>query len=252
MDTPGDAVASIFMMVLATSGYLLPAIIAKCRNHYNRGAIFVLTLLGGWTLVGWIIAMVWAMLRQPTQPSNPVANAHPDRAESAQLPTPRKTPDNAAKVEIANNIADLLGVQLMILPEEYKDIEDKQGRIFRKYIGYVYGYIDAVLTTMGYDMSDMDIGVPITFHVLRKLFPNGRAERYIDFLIHNTNDPQVVIGTMHGGQQWFDYAKPGSKGAPMGLFGFILEEKELRTAPDACLEVARRPEGSVRESDAAS
>jgi hypothetical protein len=240
MDTPGDAIASIFMMVLATSGYLLPAIIAKCRNHHNRGAIFVLTLLGGWTLVGWVVAMVWAMLRQPTRPVDPIDNPVPDRAESVQpRPKSQTSPDNATKVEIADNIADLLRVQLMILPEEFKDIEDKQGRIYRKSIGYVYGYIDAVLTTMGYDMSDMDIGVPITFHVLRKLFPNGRAERYIDFLMHNINDPSVVVGTMHGGKQWLDYGKPGSTGVAMGLFGFILEEKELHTAPDVSSDADR-------------
>lgn len=225
MEAPGEAIASIFIIVLATSGYLLPAIIAKCRNHYNSGAIFVLNLLGGWTLVGWVIAMVWAMLRSPPQPSTPTGKVYPDRAATVQPPPrPRAPLNDATKVDIANTIADLLRIQLMVLPQQYKTIEDKQGLIYYKSIGYVYGYIDSFLTTMGYDMSDMDIGVPITFHVLRKLFPNGRAERYIEFLMNNINHPKVVIGTMHGGQQWLDYGKPGSKGAPMGLFGFILEE----------------------------
>jgi hypothetical protein len=225
METPGEAIASIFGMVLATSGYLLPAIIAKCRNHYNRGAIFVLNVLGGWTLIGWGIALVWAMMRSPTRPPTPTGKAYPDGAETAQPPTrPRAPPNDVIKVDMANTIADLLRIQLIVLPQEYKAIEDKQGRIYRKSIGYVYGYIDSFLTTMGYDMSDMDIGVPITFHVLRKLFPNGRPERYIEFLMNNMDDPKVVVGTMHGGQQWLDYGKPGSKGAPMGLFGFILEE----------------------------
>ena len=67
MDIPGDTIASIFAMVLATAGLFLPAIIAKCRNHCNKGAIFVLTLLGGWTLIGWVIAMVWAMMRSPAR-----------------------------------------------------------------------------------------------------------------------------------------------------------------------------------------
>jgi T4 superinfection immunity protein len=71
-------IASIFVMVLATSGLLLPAIIAKCRNHYNKGAIFVLTLLGGWTLIGWVIAMVWAMMKSPARPTTPKGKVYPD------------------------------------------------------------------------------------------------------------------------------------------------------------------------------
>src|SRR5712692_2558531 len=78
MERPGEAIASAFIMVLATSGLLLPAIIAKCRNHYNKGAIFVLTLLGGWTLIGWIIAMVWAMMKSPARLTTPTGKAYPD------------------------------------------------------------------------------------------------------------------------------------------------------------------------------
>src|SRR6516165_4681229 len=124
MDTPGDAIASIFMMVLATSGYLLPAIIAKCRNHYNKGAIFVLTLLGGWTLVGWVIAMVWATLRQPARFSNSVAKVYTEPTETlTPRAKPRVPPNDQTKAEIANNIADLLRIQLIILPQEDKIIE---------------------------------------------------------------------------------------------------------------------------------
>jgi hypothetical protein len=40
--------------------YFLPAFIAAQRHHHNGGAIFMLNLLAGWTVIGWIIAMVWA------------------------------------------------------------------------------------------------------------------------------------------------------------------------------------------------
>jgi hypothetical protein len=79
----GETIFGFFFMFWSVSGYLLPAIIAKCRNHYNRGAIFVLTLLGGWTLIGWVIAMVWAMRRSPAQqPSIPARKAYPDCPDS--------------------------------------------------------------------------------------------------------------------------------------------------------------------------
>jgi Superinfection immunity protein/zinc-ribbon domain len=39
--------------------YFLPSILG--RNKRNFGAIFVLNLLLGWTLIGWVVALVWAV-----------------------------------------------------------------------------------------------------------------------------------------------------------------------------------------------
>ena len=41
--------------------YFLPAIIAFARSKRDAGAILVLNLLLGWTAIGWIIALVWAL-----------------------------------------------------------------------------------------------------------------------------------------------------------------------------------------------
>lgn len=40
--------------------YFLPWVVASSRHHHNRGAIAVLNLLLGWTILGWIISIVWA------------------------------------------------------------------------------------------------------------------------------------------------------------------------------------------------
>ena len=45
--------------------YFLPTIIAWLRDHYNRLAIFALNLLLGWTLVGWIVSLVWSFTNPP-------------------------------------------------------------------------------------------------------------------------------------------------------------------------------------------
>jgi hypothetical protein len=52
-----------FLLFLALSGavYFLPAIVARKRNHRNTVAIFVLNLFLGWTLIGWVAALVWAL-----------------------------------------------------------------------------------------------------------------------------------------------------------------------------------------------
>jgi hypothetical protein len=67
----GQGVAGFGLMLAA---YFLPAISAECRGHHNATAILTLNLLLGWTGLGWMIAMVWAMT-EPLPP--PKAYAPP-------------------------------------------------------------------------------------------------------------------------------------------------------------------------------
>lgn len=46
--------------------YLVPSVIAFRRAHHNRQAIVALNVLGGWTVVGWIVSLVWALARKPS------------------------------------------------------------------------------------------------------------------------------------------------------------------------------------------
>ncbi len=41
--------------------YFLPTIIAFKRGKRNRGAILALNLFLGWSLLGWVISLVWAL-----------------------------------------------------------------------------------------------------------------------------------------------------------------------------------------------
>lgn len=41
--------------------YMAPAMVAHARNHRHAGAITALNLLLGWTFVGWVAALVWAL-----------------------------------------------------------------------------------------------------------------------------------------------------------------------------------------------
>ena len=48
------------MIILVLAFYFLPAIIAYARKKKNKGAILTTNLLLGWTLIGWIIPLIWA------------------------------------------------------------------------------------------------------------------------------------------------------------------------------------------------
>lgn len=54
--------AVLLICVPALGLYMLPAIVARHRGHPQAQAITVLTVVGGWTLAGWIVALVWAAM----------------------------------------------------------------------------------------------------------------------------------------------------------------------------------------------
>jgi hypothetical protein len=129
--------------------------------------------------------------------------------------------DDAAKIEFARNIAEMLQMQKTMAGKS--SIEDQTGCPKRKAIGYVYGYVDAALHSIGQDMADMSVGVPITYQVIRRLWPD-RVNEYMDFIAKNMHSDELMnIGMMHGGQQFLDYHKPGVSDVPMGLARFMIE-----------------------------
>lgn len=55
-----------FLFILALFFiYFVPSIIAYANNHRNVLAIFVLNLFLGYTLVGWVLALIWAVYKEP-------------------------------------------------------------------------------------------------------------------------------------------------------------------------------------------
>jgi len=46
--------------------YFLPAIIG--RNKHDAAGIFLLNLLLGWTVIGWVIALIWACTAETYAP----------------------------------------------------------------------------------------------------------------------------------------------------------------------------------------
>jgi hypothetical protein len=48
-------------VVLAGVIYFLPSLIAVARAHRRLGTIVLLNLLLGWTFVGWVLALAWAL-----------------------------------------------------------------------------------------------------------------------------------------------------------------------------------------------
>ena len=49
------------LITLLSLFYFLPFAIAFNKKRANTGAIFALNLFLGWSLIGWVVALVWAL-----------------------------------------------------------------------------------------------------------------------------------------------------------------------------------------------
>jgi hypothetical protein len=61
-------ILEIIALAALAALHFAPTFIAVWRKHPRRIAIFVINLLFGWTILGWIVALVWA-LSPPRAPS---------------------------------------------------------------------------------------------------------------------------------------------------------------------------------------
>jgi hypothetical protein len=130
--------------------------------------------------------------------------------------------DATEKTELADRLAPLLSIQMLgpTIGTAVTKIEKSAGCINRKAIGYIYGFIDCALQCRGEDISNLDVGLPIVFHAMRKLFP-GHEQAYIDFLMSHMEDEVTVLGMMAGGQEYQEFLH--DKRASWGLAKILRE-----------------------------
>jgi Superinfection immunity protein len=67
------AVNALLLLVV----YGLPGIIAEVRAHHQRMAIIGMNILLGWTILGWVIALIWAVSATPPPPPRRTGEATP-------------------------------------------------------------------------------------------------------------------------------------------------------------------------------
>jgi len=60
--------------------YIAPAMIASSRGARSQGGIVAVNLLLGWTIVGWWIAIIWALAARPMKACPHCARAVPAEA----------------------------------------------------------------------------------------------------------------------------------------------------------------------------
>lgn len=53
-------------LIFVVAMYFLPTILAVSRHHRQAAAISALNVLLGWTMIGWVVALVWALVYAPS------------------------------------------------------------------------------------------------------------------------------------------------------------------------------------------
>jgi Superinfection immunity protein len=93
---------------LAVFFYFIPTFIAMMRDAAHRGSIALINLLFGWTVLGWIAALIWAIVEKPVElkPVVTIDNYEPiwqkkqrEKAAAAESPFKRPQRDDDWKVD---------------------------------------------------------------------------------------------------------------------------------------------------------
>lgn len=64
-----EIIPALLIVAVGLLIYFIPYIVAKQNKKQNAGAIGALNFFLGWTLVGWVVALVWAMSKDAVMPA---------------------------------------------------------------------------------------------------------------------------------------------------------------------------------------
>jgi len=91
------------VLVLILTLYFVPSLIALIRGRTNTGAIIVLNVFLGWTLVGWVVSLVWAVATDAANARETITRPAPVRIVA---PTPAADIGEAEWVAPVMNTGD--------------------------------------------------------------------------------------------------------------------------------------------------
>ena len=63
-DPAAGIVGIVILLIISVIGlalYFLPSLIAILRSHHQWGAISIINLFFGWTFIGWVVSLAWAV-----------------------------------------------------------------------------------------------------------------------------------------------------------------------------------------------
>ena len=110
--------------------------------------------------------------------------------------------------EVTNIAFELLDGQRIFVSKEEFVIADRDGRINGKALGYLFGFLDALLQSARLDIRSSN-GEASVYSLLSRLFPAEvtMVGTYVHHLKTMSNDPEIMNGVMLGGKQAVDWLR---------------------------------------------
>jgi hypothetical protein len=104
---------------------------------------------------------------------------------------------------------DVLHGQRIFLANDQFVITNSAGKINGKTLGYVFGFLDALMQSGRLDIRDVE-GESALHSLIARLFPAevARTGSYVAHLRNMRDEPEIMNGVMLGGKQatdWFRY-----------------------------------------------
>lgn len=107
----------IFIIFLVP--YFLPSIVAFSRGKDNAAAVFILNFFLGWTLIGWVVCLVWALssnksttvIVNNTGPSSYPPAYQPAQASAYQQPPQPQPASHQTNITLRPTTAKSAGSQ---------------------------------------------------------------------------------------------------------------------------------------------
>lgn len=93
-----EIIPGLLILAISLGIYFIPYIVARQNKKQNAGAIGALNFFLGWTLVGWVVALVWAMSKDAQQPAPQVLVNVPAALPTSLPGAQKKCPDCAEMV----------------------------------------------------------------------------------------------------------------------------------------------------------
>jgi Superinfection immunity protein len=91
-----DAAFLGFIILVGLISYFIPTIVARVRKTPRPVAIFLVNLVFGWTVLGWIAALVWAVGQRQLR-ERETADSFPVESDGWFLDPPKLNDRNAAE-----------------------------------------------------------------------------------------------------------------------------------------------------------
>ena len=103
--------------------YFLPWFVASNRNHVNSGMIGFLNLVFGWTILGWILLMLWAIFGE-SRNSHTSQNINVNSVAMASFKSPQA---DSSPISSADELTKLSGLldKVLITKVEFDKMKSK-------------------------------------------------------------------------------------------------------------------------------